>query len=221
MLRAPTCATHWESALNESLGQDLDRVQRVDAGQAVDLAAAREARGRRARLRDRRRRPAGARGWPGPRSPRNGRARSRTSRPCRSSPSRAPSPQGRGTRRRAASVPAVPTSAFCWQWPWSRTRPSVGCKGSAGTRSGSATNASTRCAAGATEVGVGTEAEVAVLVDQGQQAARLAAEDRRCPLRAARRVLRRSGGGQLARRGERPFEITGRPQHTRPGQLDP
>ena len=114
-------------------------------------------------------------GSPGRRSPRSDRARSRTIRPCRSSPSRVRGPPGPGPSGRAAEEPPVPTSAFCWQWPCSSTRPGRGSRDRSGVPPWLGDERIDKLADAGDQVGVGAEPEVAVLVNEGQQAARLAA----------------------------------------------
>ena len=100
-----------------------------------------------------------------------------------------------GTRLSAATVPAVPDQrlllAVAVQQDAAARRAS---SGRSGTRAGSATKASTSSARDGDQVGVGAEAEVAVLVDQRQQAARLAADDRRARAGAAGPARGRSRG---------------------------
>ena len=169
-------------AISQRFGDHLQRVQRPPAGQVVDLVPARRARRDHRRLGLRRQRRQQRQVRRSPRSGRSAPSRSRTSRPCRSSrcrarsrpapaPAAAPPPCRRrrpapsdGSGRAARTCPAARCSV-------SSQRPACDLLAPASRRPGAAA-AATRCASGAGH-------QFRPLVGQGQQAARLQAQDRR------------------------------------------
>ena len=150
--------------------------------------------------------------------PRSARLRSRRSRPCRSSRRRSPSPCSPRLASIAIDGP-MPISAFWWQWPWKRTSgpaPSFQTmpRSPACVQLGQELVDHEGLAGDRRDVRV-VGKEVAVLVAQGQDAARLGADDRdallgvggqharRCAAPACARLRRdlwRASGGR-SRRG--------------------
>ncbi len=115
-----------------------------------------------------------------------------------------------------ATVGAVPTIAFWWQWPWSSARRAPGFHASVEAARALAQEELLEEEARARHRarGVGAE-QIDVLVAQGQQAGGLQPDDRAPSRDAAGPGAPRSTRRAPARSASMPLEIIGRPQHFR------